>query len=137
MCPSLDKRRCQDSIGGVYGVLCDTNLIGTVITTSGKLKREEDERDLEEASLLGERDGAALEGRELMDREIDARTFTGTFDGCGGYCSNYDKKLCLAVSYNAGVSLNSTDAYVYSEMLTISSFCPVCWELHGSEHNHG
>jgi len=112
MCPDLDGQVCTDEVGTPYGVLCDTHLIGIIITTSGKRKRntqdmdEEDtnnERDLREAVLaansLSERD-ASPEGEGSLEGEIDARTFTGSFNGCADYCDMVNG--CLGMSFNAG-----------------------------------
>jgi hypothetical protein len=94
-------------------VLCDTHLIGIIITTSGKRKRDgqdldkddsDSERDLREAALaassLGERDADPEAEGSLEDREIDARTFTGSFNGCADYCDMVSG--CLGMSFNAG-----------------------------------
>ena len=51
MCPDLDHKTCKDSMGKSYGVLCDTRFIGNIITTSGKRKRVDQERDLEDAFI--------------------------------------------------------------------------------------
>jgi len=56
MCPALNGKRCKDSEGVVYGVLCDTRATGQVITNSGKKeKRDEDLGDegLEERDFSG------------------------------------------------------------------------------------
>jgi hypothetical protein len=110
MCPGLNGKVCTGEMGIAYGVLCDTHLIGIIITTSGKRKRDgqdvvEDEsdsgseRDLREAALaassLGERDADPE-----ADGEIDARTFTGSFNGCADYCDMVSG--CLGMSFNAG-----------------------------------
>ena len=94
-------------------MLCDIHLIGIVITTSGKHKRDgqdavedesDSERDLREAALvassLGERDAIPEAEVSLEDREIDARTFTGSFNGCADYCDMVSG--CLGMSFNAG-----------------------------------
>lgn len=53
ICPSHNKKRCVDSEGAVYGVLCDALLSGTVITNSGKfVKRHEVKRSCEYASAM-------------------------------------------------------------------------------------
>ncbi|KAM0714314.1 hypothetical protein Q7P37_010101 [Cladosporium fusiforme] len=107
MCPSLDKKTCKDEMGKSYGVLCDTRFIGIVITTSGKHKREDEGRDLEEAALaassLGERE---VEGSLLEDRELDARTYTRTFNGCADYCDMFAVDSCLGFRFNAGFDGN-------------------------------
>lgn len=115
MCPGLDGRVCADELGARYGVLCDTHLIGIIITTSGKRDVKDDgdqddsERSLREASSfaaksLGERDPVPEAERgglgSLQDREIDARTFTGSFNGCADYCDLVSG--CLGMSFNAG-----------------------------------
>jgi hypothetical protein len=113
MCPTLDGKVCADEMGTPYGVLCDTHLIGIVITTSGKHKRDgldvvEDESDSERylreaarvASSLGERAAIPEAEVSLEDREIDARTFTGSFNGCADYCDMVSG--CLGLSFNAG-----------------------------------
>lgn len=113
MCPTLDGKVCADEMGTPYGVLCDIHLIGIVITTSGKHKRDgqdavedesDSERDLREAALvassLGERDAILEAEVSLEDREIDARTFTGSFNGCADYCDMVSG--CLGMSFNAG-----------------------------------
>jgi len=111
MCPDVDHKLCKDSMGASYGILCDTRFIGIIITTSGKKHKradQEEERDLEEAALaansLGEREAEAEAERLLQDREIDARTFTGTFDGCADACDMVDG--CLGMSFNAGFKGN-------------------------------
>lgn len=113
MCPSLNGKVCTDEMGTAYGVLCDTHLIGIIITTSGKRKRDgqdvdEDEDDneskLREAALaagsLGERDASPEAEGSLEDRELDARTYTGSFNGCADYCDMVSG--CLGMSFNAG-----------------------------------
>jgi hypothetical protein len=110
MCPALNGKVCTDEMGIAYGVLCDTHLIGIIITTSGKRKRDDQdvvedesdsdsERDLREAALaassLGERDADPE-----ADGEIEARTFTGSFNGCADYCDMVSG--CLGMSFNAG-----------------------------------
>lgn len=91
----------------IYGVLCDTHLIGLTITTSGKRKRDDEGRDLEEAALpassLGERE---VEEAVLEERELESRTFTGTFMGCADFCDNFSKDSCLGVSFNVGFQGN-------------------------------
>lgn len=110
MCPGLHGKVCADEMGARYGVLCDTHLIGIIITTSGKrdVKDNDDQDDSEAYSFaaksLGERDpvpGAERGGLgSLQDREIDARTFTGSFNGCADYCDMVSG--CLGMSFNAG-----------------------------------
>jgi hypothetical protein len=113
MCLALNGKVCTDEMGIAYGVLCDTHLIGIIITTSGKRKRDgqdldeddsDSERDLREAALaassLGERDADPEAEGSLEDREIDARTFTGSFNGCADYCDMVSG--CLGMSFNAG-----------------------------------
>lgn len=101
MCPDVDYKTCKDSMGISYGVLCDTRFIGNIITTSGKRKRVDQERDLEEAALaansLGEREAEA-------EAEINARTFTRTFDGCADACDMVNG--CVGMSFNAGFEGN-------------------------------
>jgi hypothetical protein len=101
MCPEVDHKTCKDSMGTSYGVLCDTRFIGNIITTSGKHKRVDQERDLEEAALaansLGQREAEA-------EAEIDARTFTGTLEGCADACDMVDG--CVGMSFNAGFAGN-------------------------------
>jgi hypothetical protein len=109
MCPDLDHKTCKDSMGTSYGVLCDTRFVGNIITTSGKHKRTDDEeRDLEEAALaassLGEREAEAEAEVSLEDREVTARTFTRTFDGCADACDMLDG--CVGMGFNAGFAGN-------------------------------
>lgn len=110
MCPDVDHKTCKDSMGISYGVLCDTRFIGNIITTSGKRKRVDQERDLEEAALaansLGEREAEAEAEADmsLEDREINARTFTRTFDGCADACDMVNG--CVGMSFNAGFEGN-------------------------------
>jgi hypothetical protein len=105
MCPDVDHQTCKDSMGTSYGILCDTRFIGNIITTSGKRKRVDQERDLEEAALaansLGEREAEADAEAEA---EINARTFTRTFDGCADACDMVDG--CVGMSFNAGFEGN-------------------------------
>lgn len=106
LCPRLDHKVCQDSMGMPYGVLCDTRFAGIIITTSGKRKRsaeDAEQRDLHEAALLDERGGDDM---MLEDRELGARTYTGTFDGCVSHCDEFDVSNCLGVSFNAGFAGN-------------------------------
>lgn len=100
-------------MGGVYGILCDTRWSGIVITTSGKQKRideasvAEEREALEAAAALVERAEAGA-GQEVKlgeihaEAELEARTYTGTFDGCTSYCDMFDKNTCVGVSYNNG-----------------------------------
>ena len=116
MCPSLNNQACTDSMGGVYGVLCDARWSGIVITTSGKTKRidrqsaeREEQESLAAAALLADRveSGLKLGVRDAAaEAELEARTFTGTFDGCATYCDMFDKKACVGVSYNNGFAGN-------------------------------
>lgn len=114
MCPSLNNKSCIDSIGGVYGIICDVRWSGIVITASGKQKRvdkasvaQEEREALAAAAALveraemnvGERDAEAV-------AELAARTYTGTFDGCTSYCDMFDKNTCVGVSYNNGFAGN-------------------------------
>lgn len=82
--------------------------IGNIITTSGKRKRADQERDLEEAALaansLSEREADAEADMSLEDREINARTFTRTFDGCADACDMVNG--CVGMSFNAGFEGN-------------------------------
>lgn len=107
MCPDLNEKACKDEMGNSYGVLCDTRFSGIIITTSGKHKREDEGRDLEEAALaassLGEREA---ESALLEDRELDARAYTRTFNGCADYCDMFAIDSCLGVSFNAGFEGN-------------------------------
>ena len=95
-------------MGTSYGILCDTRFIGNIITTSGKHKRGEEARDLEEAALaaspLGAREAEAEADVSLEDREINARTFTRTFEGCADACDMVDG--CMGMSFNAGFAGN-------------------------------
>jgi hypothetical protein len=104
MCPALDGKVCTDEMGTPYGVLCDTHLIGIIITTSGKRKRNGQDVDGEDndsaAGSLGERDANPEAEGELEGRELDARTFTGSFNGCADYCDMVSG--CLGMSFNAG-----------------------------------
>ena len=108
MCPDVDHKTCIDAMGTSYGILCDTRFIGNIITTSGKRKRDEEARDLEEAALaassLGERDAEAEADMSLEDREINARTFTRTFAGCTDACDMLDS--CVGMRFNAGFAGN-------------------------------
>lgn len=91
-------------MGNSYGVLCDTRFIGNIITTSGKRDlaegRREEGRDLEEAALLGSREAEA----EADPNDINARTFTRTFDGCADACDMVEG--CVGMSFNAGFAGN-------------------------------
>ncbi|OQO04774.1 hypothetical protein B0A48_09698 [Cryoendolithus antarcticus] len=110
MCPALDRKTCRDDMGVTWGVLCDTRLSGIVITTSGRHKRVDTERDLDEvmpaAAGLGGRSAEGLEERELTDRELTQRTYTGSFGGCTGYCGMFEKSYCVGVAYNVGFNGN-------------------------------
>lgn len=88
MCPDLDHKLCTDSSGQTYGVLCSTRLSGTVITNSGK-------------RVMVKRGAEAAEERS---RDIDKRDYTETFDGCGGFCDDFDEPsaFCTGVSYSGG-----------------------------------
>lgn len=108
LCPAFDHQTCQDpTMGHKYAILCDTRFVGTIITTSGKHKRVEDEeRDMEEAALaassLGEREAAPAADAEasLEDRDISARVYTGSFVGCADACGMLQG--CLGMIFNAG-----------------------------------
>ena len=104
MCPALDGKVCTDEMGTPYGVMCDTHLVGIIITTSGKRKRYGkdvvEDGDDSAASSLGERDANPEAEGSLEDRELDARTFTGSFNGCADYCDMVSG--CLGMSFNAG-----------------------------------
>jgi len=69
MCPNLDGKSCIDSLGHVYGVLCDTRFSGVVLTNSGKKLMMEKERRDDEASGLGSEmvlnEGGVLEKRDF------------------------------------------------------------------------
>ena len=71
---------CVDPEGILYGVICNSRLGGIVIVDSGKLKERE-----------AEPEGALRE-----------RSYTGTFEGCTGFCNTYNKTYCVGVSYEAG-----------------------------------
>jgi hypothetical protein len=110
MCPDVDHKTCIDGMGMSYGILCDTRFIGNIITTSGKHKRGEEVRDLEEAALAASSLGAreveaeAEADMSLEDREINARTFTKTFVGCTDACDMVDG--CVGMTFNAGFAGN-------------------------------
>jgi hypothetical protein len=138
MCPALDGKVCIDEMGTAYGVMCDTHLIGIIITTSGKRKRDgkdvvedesdsDSERDLREAALaassLGERDANPEADGTLEDRGIDARTFTGSFNGCADYCNMVSG--CLGMSFNAGFRGNC------QSMASVEGAFPVKGEIAG------
>ena len=64
MCPALNSATCVDGAGVVYGVLCDTQFSGVVITNSGKKfllewagRREvvDEDDELEKRDYTGER----------------------------------------------------------------------------------
>jgi hypothetical protein len=104
MCPALNGKVCTDEMGTPYGVLCDTHLIGIIITTSEKRKRdgqdvEGDDNDSATGSL-SERDANPEAEGDLDDRELDARIFTDSFNGCADYCDMVSG--CLGMSFNAG-----------------------------------
>lgn len=105
MCPSLNGQECQDVAGSLWGIICDARLSGLVITTSGKHKearRVDSESSFNEAALeLEERAEAATEGRE-----VEKRTYTGSFAGCADYCDMTSTVLCVGVSYNSGYNGN-------------------------------
>jgi hypothetical protein len=87
MCPALDGKVCTDEMGTPYGVMCDTHLIGIIITTSGKRKRDGkdvvEDGDDSAASSLGERDANPEAEGSLED-----------------YCDMVSG--CLGMSFNAG-----------------------------------
>ena len=64
MCPAVNGATCIDSTNIVYGVLCDTQFSGVVITNSGKKFMLEKERR-----------------REVVDGEegVEKRDDTGEF----------------------------------------------------------
>jgi hypothetical protein len=84
-------------MGSIWGIICNARLSGLVITASGKRKRLDSQEDLD-AMVLEERDAAA--------GELEERTYTGTFDGCAGYCDMASISDCEGVSFNVGYGRN-------------------------------
>lgn len=85
MCPSYGGATCIDADGIVYGIICNTRLGGIVIVDSGKLLKER------EAEADPEPEGA-----------LQQRSYTGTFEGCTGFCNTYNRTYCVGVSYEQG-----------------------------------
>lgn len=69
----------------LYGVICNTRLGGIVIVDSGKLKEREAEPEAE--------------------GPLRQRSFTGTFEGCTGFCNTYNRTFCVGVSYEDGACM--------------------------------
>lgn len=78
MCPSLNGKSCVDPEGVIYGILCDIQFSGIVITNSGKkflLERDEDMKQIEREETYG--------GKEKRD-------YAGEFNICAGFCDSFD-----------------------------------------------
>ena len=69
MCPSGNGQCCADDEGGVYCILCNMHLSGIPILNSGK------------------------------PMEKEKRSYTGSFEGCTGFCDTYNSSLCAGVAY--------------------------------------
>lgn len=85
ICPGLDKQTCVDATGVVYGVLCDTRFSGIEITNSGKAK---------EMMMM------MVKGRAAG--EVEARSYTGSFEECVEFCDQFDALSCPGVAYLQG-----------------------------------
>lgn len=85
ICPAYGGATCVDAEGILYGIICNTRLGGIIIVDSGKLKEREAEPQPEGA--------------------LQERSYTGTFEGCTGFCDTYNKTYCVGVSYEKGVCL--------------------------------
>lgn len=88
VCPSYGGATCVDADGILYGIICNTRLGGIVIVDSGKLKERE-----AEAEPVAEPEG---------EGQLVERSYTGTFEGCTGFCNTYNKTFCVGVSYEGG-----------------------------------
>lgn len=89
----------MDTLGDIYGVLCDVRFSGVVITTSGK-------------KLLKEREGAELERRHIgdvkvaerdeSDQSVEKRSYAGSFNICAMSCGAFNRTLCPGLVYEDG-----------------------------------
>ena len=89
LCPTNDGKECIDEAGVVYGVICNTQLSGVVITTSGKKERRSCE-------FLVHTLDAGLE--HITNRPI----VTGSVAGCLAFCDTYSSNYCMGVYYTHG-----------------------------------
>lgn len=80
----------------MYGIICNTRFGGIVIVDSGKMVKEKRAGEEEEEVVVEKREMGA-EGSVL-----EQRSYTGTFEGCTGFCDTYDRTYCLGVSYEKG-----------------------------------
>ncbi|KAK1086414.1 hypothetical protein LTR33_001578 [Friedmanniomyces endolithicus] len=88
MCPALNGKYCVDAGGDKYGILCNIQFSGMVITNSGKKLLME--------RIPGEADGPMS--------DIAKRTYAGSFDNCAEFCDEYDDPSapCMDVAYHDG-----------------------------------
>lgn len=84
ICPAYGGATCVDAEGILYGIVCNTRLGGIIIVDSGKLKERE----------------AKPEPRAEVG--LRQRSYTGTFEGCTGFCNTYNRTYCVGVSYERG-----------------------------------
>ncbi|KAK5109456.1 hypothetical protein LTR62_007016 [Meristemomyces frigidus] len=89
--PGLNGQTCLDASGVEYGIICNTQFYGTVITNSGKVRLLRGREDLWEEEAMG---GA---GRK--------RDYAGFFEDCADFCDNYDPSQpsnCVGAAYERG-----------------------------------
>lgn len=79
----------MDTEGELYGIICNTRLGGIVIVDSGKLKERE----------------AKAQPEAKPEGILQQRSYTGTFEGCAGFCNTYNRTYCVGVSYEAGACM--------------------------------
>ncbi|KAK3076055.1 hypothetical protein LTR53_000100 [Teratosphaeriaceae sp. CCFEE 6253] len=85
---ALNGKYCVDAGGDKYGILCNIQFSGMVITNSGKKTLME--------RIPGEADGPMS--------DIAKRTYAGSFDNCVEFCDEYEDPSapCMDVAYHDG-----------------------------------
>lgn len=72
LCPGLHGGTCVDSMGNVYGVLCDTRFSGIIIDSTGRKRGKE------------------------------KRFYTDDLDACLTLCDQFDKNNCAGAAFQNG-----------------------------------
>lgn len=91
LCPSQNGKRCIDTMGAIYGVVCGMRFSGSVITSFGRMEKRGGEVELDAGAGDGEK-------RHSMRK----RAYYSTLDYCLQSCDQYNSTLCVGADFQGG-----------------------------------